>query len=456
MNLFFKIFLWFLAAIALMVGTVVFLNWTVQTEPVVSRWRNSVTNQMTIYAATAAQIHDKEGEKGLNDFLDRIENAGTVSEVSVIGRDGTLKFGRRTDVESYRNLVAKSFESDATEIETVALNAIAGRSYKLSNGDSFVLVLRWERPQMTPFFGESPLRFLRFGVLIVAALLLCWALARYLASPIGKLRRATQKLAEGDLTARVADQVGNRHDELAALAKDFDVMAERIESLITSQKRLSRDVSHELRSPLARMNVALEIAKQKSNADTAPMLERIDTESRRLNEMISSLLTLSKLESGSQDFERCDVNLTGLLETIASDADFEAKANDKSVRIIDAGDCRVFGNETLLQSAIENVLRNAVRYTKEGSSVEVSLKTIGSKAHITIRDYGEGAPEDELDNLFRPFYRIGEARERKTGGIGLGLAIAEQAIRAHKGTIKAANTGDGLMVEIVLDCTATH
>ena len=452
MNLFLKIFLWFLAAIALMVGVVLFLSWTTQSEPVVSRWRSSVTNQMKIYAATAAQIDDNEGKQGLNDFLDRIRNAGTVSEVSVFGIDGNLRYGSAEDVEYYRNLVARSFESGETEIESIPLTAIAGRSYRLSNGDRFVLVLRWERPQMTPFFGESPLRFLRFGVLIVAALLLCWALARYMSSPIGKIRRATRKLAAGDLQTRVADEIGNRRDELADLAKDFDVMAERIESLITSQKRLSRDVSHELRSPLARMNVALEMAKQKSNAETVPMLERIDTESRRLNEMISSLLTLSKLETGSQDFERSDVNLTELLQDIASDADFEAKANGKSVKIIEADNCGVIGSETLLQSAIENVLRNAVRYTKEGTTVEVSLKSIGNNAHVNIRDNGGGVPEEELGNLFRPFYRVGEARERKTGGIGLGLAIAEQAIRVHNGTINAANTGDGLVVEIVLDC----
>ncbi|MBC7899431.1 MAG: HAMP domain-containing protein [Saprospiraceae bacterium] len=452
MNLFLKIFLWFLAAIALMVGMVVFLNWTVQTEPVVSRWRNSITTQMTIYAATAAQVHDKEGEMGLNDFLDRIRNAGTVSEVSVIGSDGALKYGIAADLDSYRPLAAKSFESGETEIETIPLVAIAGKKYTLNNGSSFVLVLRWERPQMTPFFGESPLRFVRFGVLIFAAFLLCWALARYLSSPIGKIRRATRKLADGDLKTRVADEIGNRRDELAELAVDFDVMAERIESLINSQKRLSRDVSHELRSPLARMNVALEIAKQKSNGDIAPMLDRIDTESRRLNEMISSLLTLSKLETGSQDFEKYDVDLKELLEDIASDADFEAKANGRSVKIIEADKCSVTGSETLLQSAIENVLRNAVRYTTEGTTVEVSLKSIGDKAYVKIRDFGGGVPEDEIGNLFRPFYRVGEARERKTGGIGLGLAIAEQAIKAHKGTIHASNTDDGLIVEIALTC----
>lgn len=305
---------------------------------------------------------------------------------------------------------------------------------------------------MTPFFGESPLRYLRYAGLLLTALLLCWALARYLSSPIGKLRRATQKLADGDLSTRVADQVGNRRDELASLARDFDLMAERIESLITSQQRLSRDVSHELRSPLARMNVALEIAKQKMNGDTAPVLARIEAESQRLNEMISRLLTLSKLETGSQDFDRRELNFRSLVEQVASDADFEANARGRSVRVTSAPDCRVVGSESLLRSAVENVLRNAVRYTREGTEVEVSLSNTNGKAVLRVTDHGSGVPDAELVNLFRPFYRVGEARDRGSGGTGLGLAIAEQAIKLHRGTISARNTHDGLEVEIGLNC----
>ena len=233
-------------------------------------------------------------------------------------------------------------------------------------------------------------------------------------------------------------------------------MAERIESLITSQQRLSRDVSHELRSPLARMNVALEIAKQKSNGETAPVLQRIETESNRLNAMISSLLTLSKLETGSQDFDRRELNLKTLVEQVAADADFEANANGKSVKIKQAVDCRVVGSESLIRSAVENVLRNAVRYTKDETTVEVSLRQNHKNVIITVKDYGAGVPTDELKNLFRPFYRVGEARERKTGGIGLGLAIAERAVHAHKGIIKAQNAEQGLIVEINLPDSAVR
>lgn len=452
MNLFVKIFLWFLAALALMVGVMLLLNWTVQTEPVVSRWRISVRNQTNIYAATAAQIHANQGEAGLNEFLARIREAETIGEVDLIGENGKLYLSEGVNAENYRDLIARSLASNAVEFElNQPETALTARQLRFANGDRYVLIVRWERPRITPFFGESPLRYLRYAALLLTALLLCWALARYMSKPIEKLRKATQRLAGGELSARVAGEVGKRGDEISALAKDFDVMAERIESLITSQKRLSRDISHELRSPLARMNVALEIAKQKSNAETAPNLERIETESNRLNEMISRLLTLSKLETGSQDFEKSELNLKKLVEQVAADADFEAAAKGRSVRIIRADECRMRGGETLIQSAIENVLRNAVRYTKENTTVEVTLRAENGKAVVTVRDHGGGVPEDELANLFRPFYRVSEARDRGSGGIGLGLAIAEQAVRVHKGTIKARNIDGGLEVEISFD-----
>ncbi len=457
MNLFVKIFLWFLAALALMVGVVVFLNWTVQTEPVVSRWRVSVTNQTNIYAETAAQIYAAEGEPGLRRFLDRIRKPENIGEVDLIGENGRVWMSEGVAAESYKELVAKALSSDIVEIESQPemATSVSARKFALANGERYVLIVRWERPRFTPFFGESPLRYVRYGALLLTALVLCWLLAKYLASPIGKLRRATQRFADGDLSTRVAGKLGRRRDELASLAKDFDVMAERIETLITSQQRLSRDVSHELRSPLARMNVALEIAKQKSNGENAGFFQRVESESQRLNDMISRLLTLSKLETGSKDFDQRELNLKTLVEQVAADADFEANARNRSVKVVRADDCRVVGSDSLIRSAVENVLRNAIRYTKEGTSVDVSITNGGGQATVSIVDHGEGVPDAELANLFKPFYRVGEARDRGSGGTGLGLAIADHAIRAHDGKISAKNQGDGLAVEIVLNCVKT-
>ena len=453
MNIFLKIFLWFLAAIAVMVGTVMFLNWTVQTEPVVSRWQISVRNQMTIYAATAGQILEKEGEPGLKQFLDQIRHSETVSEVDLVGPNGKTWLDEGVDASSFSDLIAKTNASGNAEIGvTQSDTALAAKSVTLDNGNKYALIVRWERPRPPAMFGDTRLRYLRFLGLLAAALILCYALARYLSTPIGKIRAATQRLAGGDLDARVADQLGRRRDELSALARDFDVMAERIGSLITSQQRLTRDVSHELRSPLARLGVALEIAKQKTNGAAAPQLDRIESESQRLNDMISRILTLSKLESGSTDIERENVDLNEVVTDVVEDADFEARAKGKRVELTSSAACTISGSDNLLRSAIENVVRNAVRYTHEGTAVKVSLSQENGTATVRVSDSGGGVPEQELKNLFVPFYRVGEARERTTGGIGLGLAIAKRAIKAHSGTIKARNDRAGLMVEIVLDC----
>lgn len=452
MNLFLKIFLWFLFASGVMVGVVVFLNWTVS-EPVVSRWQSNIRNQTNLYAATITQIYGAQGEAGVHEFLERVRDVETVTEVNVVRRDGQLWLSNPSDLSGYRGVMDGAFSDKQVQLELSATDtALTAKNFVLPNGDEYALLIRWDRLRPTPFFGESQLRYLRYAALLLTALLVCYALARYLSSPIQKIRSATQKLAEGELSTRVGDKVGARRDELAVLAKDFDVMAERIESLVTSQQRLSRDVSHELRSPLARMNVALEIAKQKSNGDTAPVLDRIEMESNRLNELISRLLTLSRLETGSQDFERSEIDLKGLIEQVVSDANFEANAVGKSVRITRADNCQIIGSDELVGSAVENVLRNAVRYTPDGSTVEVTLKSQDGSAVVEVLDHGGGVPENELENLFRPFYRVGEARDRNTGGTGLGLAIAEQAVKAHKGSIEARNYNGGLLVEMRFDC----
>jgi two-component system sensor histidine kinase CpxA len=235
-NLFLKIFLWFLVASAVMVGIVVFLNWTVS-EPVVSRWQSNIRNQTNLYAATITQIYGTQGEAGVREFLDRVRDVDTVTEVNLVRRDGKLWLADSNDVSTYQDIIAGTFDSSAVELELNSPDtALTAKNFTLPNGEEYALVIRWERLRTTPFFGESQLRYLRYAALLLAALLVCYALARYLSSPIQKIRRATQKLAEGELQTRVGDKVGNRRDELAVLAQDFDVMAERIESLITSQQ----------------------------------------------------------------------------------------------------------------------------------------------------------------------------------------------------------------------------
>lgn len=451
MKLFLKIFLWFLAAVAVSNAVIYFVTKTFQTEPLISRFQRSTNNQMTIYGGTATQIAHAEGESGLRIYLARLQ--GEMSrKVNLVASDGALWFGEHNEILEPDEIVKRTLASGQVETDFAPEERSLGAApVDFPDGRRFVLVLQWDRGSPPAIFWGSGVGYLRLAGVLLAGIIMCWLLALYLTSPIRKLREATNKLAEGDLSTRVADRVGRRRDEIADLARDFDAMAERIEGLVSSQQRLSRDVSHELRSPLARMNVALEIAKQKSNGDTSTVFQRIESESQRLNDMISRLLTLSKLESGSKDFDRRELNLRSLVEQVAADADFEANAKNRSVKVTQADECRVVGSDSLIRSAVENVLRNAIRYTKEGTAVEVSLANVNGKATVRIVDHGEGVPEVELANLFRPFYRVGEARDRGSGGTGLGLAIAQQAIIAHDGKITAKNEGDGLAVEIVLD-----
>lgn len=449
MSLFLKIFLWFWLAMALVVSVLTFITWSTQSEPFQSRWQHAVSNTMKVYAATARQIHENEGEQGIGYFFQNLKNSSEIKRACLASEKDKNCSGEMSG-KPVRNVIERALASDAVEFDLLSPeeNYVAKR-FIAAGGENFVLVLQIERPRPPlPLGVDWRTRVLRIAGVILTAGLLCYALARYLVAPILKLRQATRKLADGDLSARIEMK---RRDELGQLARDFDEMAERIETLIASQKRLTRDVSHELRSPLARLNVALELARQKSNGETTPLLDRIETESKRLNEMISQILTLSKLETRAEKIEKREINLTKLIGQIAADAEFEAESKGKSVKILCADNCRVYGNDNLLRSAFENVVRNAVRYTKEGTTVEISLVGENEKASITIRDYGAGVPDGELSEMFRPFYRIGEARERKTGGIGLGLAITEQAVQAHDGEITARNAenGDGgLIVEI--------
>jgi two-component system sensor histidine kinase CpxA len=283
--------------------------------------------------------------------------------------------------------------------------------------------------------------------------LFCYWLARHLTSPVEKLRAATQDLAAGNLSARVLPTMGKRRDELASLAADFDLMAEKIEALINSQRRLLGDISHELRSPLARLNVALELARQRAGADASSALERIQHEAENLNEMIGQLLALTRLESGAEGLRKTAFDLVELVSAITADAQFEAGSRNRAVRFKASSHCTIVGNELLLRRAIENVVRNAVQYTAEGTEVEVELRAEAG-AVITIRDHGTGVPENALVEIFRPFYRVDDARDREAGGVGLGLAITDRAVRLHGGSIEAANqpTG-GLVVTITLPIT---
>jgi len=279
--------------------------------------------------------------------------------------------------------------------------------------------------------------------------LICFLLTRHITSPVFELRKGAENIAAGNLTARVSENLRNRGDEIGQLGRDFDRMADRLESLVSGHKRLLGDVSHELRSPLSRLLVALGLARRANAEELPELLDRIALESRRLDNLIGQLLTLSRIESGSHATAAASINLTALLHEVVADADFEARVQSRRVGVTFFEECTVSGSEELLRSAIENVVRNGVRYTPEGTAVDVSVRRERDRAVIRVRDQGTGVPEAMLSEIFLPFRRVQTIDRSPNEGSGLGLAIAHRAVTANGGKIGAMNAADGgLIVDI--------
>ena len=284
---------------------------------------------------------------------------------------------------------------------------------------------------------------------IAVGVLLCYWLAFHLTSPVRELERAVDRFGRGDLSARVNSR---RRDELGQLGRAFDQMAGRVETLLTAERRLLLDISHELRSPLARLGVAVELARSGENREAA--LNRIQKESERLNDLVSGLLQVTRAESDPGALGAEPVRLDELLAEVAEDCAVEARARGCRLEYGGAA-CTVKGDPELLRRAVENVARNAIRYAPPDTGVEMKLECRGSSAVVRVRDLGPGVPEDALPRIFDPFYRVDSDRDRASGGVGLGLAIARRAVELHKGTIRAHNVEPGLEVEIELPATTS-
>lgn len=295
----------------------------------------------------------------------------------------------------------------------------------------------------------------------VAALVFAALMAWYLSRPIRTLRRAFDRLAQGDLETRVAHEMGKRRDEVADLGRDFDHMAARLSHLVSAQRQLLHDVSHELRSPLARLQVAIGLARQSDMAPdgpTAAAFERIERESNRLDLLVGELLTLSRLEARADAAGDEYFDMLELTEAVLDDARFEAENAGISLRYAQEGctadsEALVRGRAELLHRALENIVRNALKYSQTGQSVDVMLHCAPQRVCISVSDQGPGVPPGQIDAIFEPFVRLGNAPAN--GGYGLGLAIAQRAVLAHGGTIVAANRpAGGLMVTITLPLAA--
>jgi signal transduction histidine kinase len=300
-------------------------------------------------------------------------------------------------------------------------------------------------PWIFRFKGELTVFACVFFSGILSALL-----AKILVLPMGQLRRTAQELASGNFKARAKNgrRLSSKGDEVTALVHDFNRMADQIESLIGMQKQLVRDVSHELRSPLSRLSVALELLREDTNEQSMIHVERIERETERLNRLIGQLLELSRMEALEGVGIRTEVvQLDEIVREVVSNAAYEAGSRGCNVRAAVRDRVTVYANAELLSSAIENVVRNGIRYTHAGTDVLVTLeckRNDGAAAvSLTVRDFGPGVPEDKIPSLRMPFYRIDPARSSETGGTGVGLAIADRAVRLHGGSLALRNHPEG-------------
>ena len=449
-SLYLKIFIWFWLAM-IIINVVLFAAFAL-TRPTPTRrsWRDLA--QTGPNSQKAAEIYEQSGTGALSAALQATEKSSGVS-ATFFDENGKELSGRAVSQKT-QELSAKATETRDIEFNFDVEGTLVARPVASANGQRYIYVAHIPRPPFQPSFQTLGLRLL--VVLVIGGIFCLW-LARYITTPLLKLRTTTNELAEGNLGARVSKKLAKRRDEVGQLGRDFNSMAERLESMVKAQQRLLGDISHELRSPLARLGVALGLARQRSGPEANGALDRIERESDNLNEMISQLLTLTRLESGTDGRKRTEVDLAALVHDVANDADFEARSLNRAVQVVSSDKCSINGVEELLRSAVENVVRNAVRYTPEGTAVEVALRKQNGNgdnfAVISVRDRGKGVPEEALEKIFRPFYRTEDARDRQSGGgTGLGLAITERAVRMHGGSVQAANVvGGGLAVEMRLD-----
>jgi two-component system, OmpR family, sensor kinase len=454
-SLFVRIFVLFWFAMALIVGGSILITFTVAAR----EYESPELQRRPNVAIQASEVLGKGGISALKDWLDAGKNSLGDHDLFIVGPDGKDILGRRLS------------ESAARRMEFLNRDPMAGpgpeprprgappppgnfRPPRFApqivgpDGSTYTVLQVLRRPSI---FGALSLPGISLTILCIALVvsaLTSWWLAQHLSAPIRRIQEGARALASekpdaraGDL--RVSAGFEGRKDELAVLARDFDAMADQLRANRAAITQLLRDISHELRSPLARMRVAVGLARQPT-ADLVRQLDRLEREIERLDGLINQVLKLARLHGTDTPFEREAFDIDEVIEEVVRDANFEGAVKGCQVRLTGAAHSLVRGNRELLSSAIENVLRNAVRYSPKDAPVDVSItRAEADGLVVVIRDRGPGVPASDLARIFEPFYRVAESRDRDTGGEGIGLAITSQVMKTHGGSAEANNRADG-------------
>jgi len=425
-SIFVRIFLLFTATLLVCFAGIELTNWL--RNRFAPERRDFFSASLSLQAQEASHAYDTGGKEALRDYFGRLERMfpGHHSLVDRNGIDVLTGANRSADLRH------------------------AGPHW--TPGSQSRMVLAWPaqygkyRVLIDAAAPPGPWSAMPYYLWIGAAALgFSYILTLLLASPLRALEHTVQRFGAGDLSARAAVV---RKDEFGELASSFNLMAERIETLLTAERRLLQDVSHELRSPLARLEFAIELARTSANSDKA--FDRIKKETERLGILVSELLQVTRAENDPQSRNLSAIPLPDLLKDVIADTSVESEARNVSLHLAVTDPLQLSGDRELLRRAVENILRNAIRFAPESTAIDVTLRKRADHAIIAVRDYGPGVPEESLTSLFKPFFRVEADRNRDSGGVGLGLSIAQRAVAIHQGQIRARNAHPGLLVEIEL------
>jgi signal transduction histidine kinase len=377
---------------------------------------------------TAIRILDSEGSEALGNYLQGLDRLS--------GAHHYLLNAHAIDLVDGENRIALLPPPPASQwrIRTGARSVASQRSEDEKYW--FAAVGKPSRPQLWTFL---PYYFLVIG----ATGVLCWLASVAVVSPLRRIASSTARFGQGDLSVRVRS---GRRDEIGQLGNSFNEMAERLQRMIVSERRLLADISHELRSPLARLKFAVKLARTSTDTDAA--LDRINRDVDRIASLVAGIVEITLVEGDPGDHGAQIVRIEEVLDEVINDCIVEAQASNCRIVLSGRPSGEILGNRELLRRALENVLRNGIRYSPAEAAIDVTIVEDSDSAAIAIRDYGPGVPDSTLTRIFDPFFRVEEARNALGGGSGLGLSITKRAVLVHHGTVTAENAFPGLCVHI--------
>ncbi|GAA62180.1 two-component system, OmpR family, sensor histidine kinase CpxA [Pseudoalteromonas sp. BSi20652] len=437
--LFFKIFIWFWLTIIGTVTALIFLSNITVINAVSNEPLHGPMEKNLIYTAKSIERSVVKHKRSLSNTLShtRLSKRKLLYLSAEQPEDSLTNKDVPIDVDLSLLNFTKSMSPQI--IFTEKYQAFGPIQIKVPEGNFYLYEI--DINNQPPLFIRLKLMpsWMKVSIAMIASLILSFLFSRNLIAPINSLKKAAVRLSAGDLGARAAISV-NRKDELGVLGRDFNSMANQLELLISSQKRLLADISHELRSPLTRLKMATGLAQMQANDASQSYLLRIEKEANQLDKMIADVLQVSRLEAKSQALSLQKQSLQIIVDHVINDAQFEAKQNNKQLNIVGAVDVNINCDEGLIASALENLLRNAIKYAH--NTISITLKHADA-VYIEICDDGPGVPNGQLSKLCEPFFRQSDARDRVSGGTGLGLAIAKNAIAAHDGSLVLSNKEQG-------------